>query len=127
MIDREAAGAGRLFRKNSASSGGNNQDQIGISNKTIVYLVTIVLIVILCIVYVMQLRDARRNGGDSAPAAVTVDAAQTAEPAAEAPAETPAGEAAETPAGQGDGAEGDSGEQKAEEKTEDTPEENAGE
>lgn len=91
MIDREAAG-GRLFGKNSAGSGGKNNEPIGISNKTIVYLVTIVLIVILCVVYGMQLRDARKGGQEQPAAAVTAENAQEtpAEPAAEAPAETPA-------------------------------------
>ena len=97
MIDREAAG-GSLFRKNSAGSGGNNNEPIGISNKTIVYLVTIVLIAILCVVYGMQLRDARK-GGQQPAAAVTADTAQetqAAEPAAEAPAEAPEEAPAET-------------------------------
>ena len=100
MIDREAAG-GSLFRKNSAGSGGNNNEPIGISNKTIVYLVTIILIAILCVVYGMQLRDARKGGQEQPAAAVTADTAQetqAAEPAAEAPAETPAEAPAETPA-----------------------------
>ena len=100
MIDREAAG-GSLFRKNSAGSGGNNNEPIGISNKTIVYLVTIILIAILCVVYGMQLRDARKGGQEQPAAAVTVDTAQetqAAEPAAEAPAETPAEAPEEAPA-----------------------------
>ena len=103
MIDREARGAGRLFGSGSAGSGDNNQDRIGISNKTIVYLVIIVLIAILCVVYGFQLRDARRGGQDPAATAVTGETAgtaATAEPAAEqTPAETPAEQApAETPA-----------------------------
>jgi hypothetical protein len=102
MIDREARDAGRLFRSGSAGSGDNNQNRIGISNKTIVYLVIIVLIAILCVVYGFQLRDARRGGQDSAAAAVTGETAEiaaTEEPAAEAPAEAPAEQApAEKPA-----------------------------
>ncbi|MBQ8053474.1 MAG: hypothetical protein IJ198_06740 [Lachnospiraceae bacterium] len=111
MIDREARGAGSLFGGGSAGSGDNNQNRIGISNKTIVYLVIIVLIAILCVVYGFQLRDARRGGQDPAATAVTGETAETAattEPAAEqtpaeapaeqAPAEKPAEEPAEAPA-----------------------------
>ena len=78
MIDREARGAGRLFGSGSAGSGDNNQDRIGISNKTIVYLVIIVLIAILCVVYGFQLRDARRGGQDPAATAVAGETAGTA-------------------------------------------------
>ena len=97
MIDREGAGAG-FFRK-SRSSGTDNAypEQSGLSNKAMVYLVIMALIVILCIVYVFQLRNARNGGKPADAAAVTADTAAPtpAEGAAEAPAEAPAEGAAE--------------------------------
>ena len=102
MIDREGAGAG-FFRK-SRSSGTDNAypEQSGLSNKAMVYLVIMALIVILCIVYVFQLRNARNGGKPADAAAVTADtpapAETPAEGAVEAPAEAPAEGAAETPA-----------------------------
>ena len=98
MIDREGAGAG-FFRK-SRSSGTDNAypEQSGLSNKAMVYLVIMALIVILCIVYVFQLRNARNGGKPADAAAVTADTAAPAEGAAETPAETPAEGAAEAPA-----------------------------
>ena len=95
MIDREGAGAG-FFRK-SRSSGTDNAypEQSGLSNKAMVYLVIMALIVI-------QLRNARNGGKPADAAAVTADTAAPAETpaegAVEAPAEAPAEGAAETPA-----------------------------
>ena len=99
MIDREGAGAG-FFRK-SRTSGAEEAypEQSGLSNKAMVYLVIMALIVILCIVYVFQLRNARNGGKPADAAAVTADTAAPAETpaegAAEAPAEAPAEGAAE--------------------------------
>ena len=99
MIDREGAGAG-FFRK-SRSSGTDSAypEQSGLSNKAMVYLVIMALIVILCIVYVFQLRNARNGGKPADSAAVTADTASPAETpaegAAEAPAEAPAEETAQ--------------------------------
>ena len=97
MIDREGAGAG-FFRK-SRTSGAEEAypEQSGLSNKAMVYLVIMALIVILCIVYVFQLRSAR-SGGALDTAAVTADTAAAAETPAEVPAEAPAEGAAEAPA-----------------------------
>lgn len=96
MIDREGAGAG-FFRK-SRSSGTDNAypEQSGLSNKAMVYLVIMALIVILCIVYVFQLRNARNGGKPADAAAVTADTA--AETSGEPEAETSAEGAAEAPA-----------------------------
>ncbi len=121
MIDREGAGAGFFRRSRSSEPADEYPQQSGLSNKAMVYLVIMALIVILCIVYVFQLRSARRGGNSADTAAVTADtsaaqvsgepaaetsaegAAETpaeasAEGEAEAPAEAPAEEAEQTPA-----------------------------
>ena len=97
MIDREGAGAG-FFRKSRTSEPAEEYpQQSGLSNKAMVYLVIMALIVILCIVYVFQLRSARRGGNSADTAAVTADTAP-AEASGEPEAETPAEGAAEAPA-----------------------------
>lgn len=97
MIDREGAGAG-FFRKSRTSEPAEEYpQQSGLSNKAMVYLVIMALIVILCIVYVFQLRSARRGGNSTDTAAVTADTAP-AEASGEPEAETPAEGAAEAPA-----------------------------
>ena len=58
MIDREAAGS-RFLKKGNGSKGNYEEPGI-ITNKTIVYMVIVVLIAILCIVYVFQLK--KRTG-----------------------------------------------------------------
>ena len=95
MIDREGAGTG-FFRK-SRSSGTDNAypEHSGLSNKAMVYLVIMALIVILCIVYVFQLRNARNGGKPADAAAVTADTAAPAETPAEGAAEAPAEETAQ--------------------------------
>ena len=90
MIDREGAGAGFFRRSRSSEPADEYPQQSGLSNKAMVYLVIMALIVILCIVYVFQLRSARRGGNSADTAAVTADtsAAQVSgEPAAETSAE----------------------------------------
>ena len=117
MIDREAAGS-RFLKKGNGSKGNYEEPGI-ITNKTIVYMVIVVLIAILCIVYVFQLKKGRSGGQEpvtaeisatsqeaevSAPEDAAADQAaadQAAGEAAEAPAEPAEGEAAqnaETPA-----------------------------
>ena len=59
MIDREGAGAGFFRRSRSSEPADEYPQQSGLSNKAMVYLVIMALIVILCIVYVFQLRSAR--------------------------------------------------------------------
>ena len=120
MIDREGAGAG-FFRK-SRSSGTDNAypEQSGLSNKAMVYLVIMALIVILCIVYVFQLRSARRGGNSADTAAVTADTAP-AEASGEPEAETPAEGAAEAPAEGAAEAPAEGAEQAPEEGAEQTP------
>ena len=93
MIDREAGGGLWSRKKNTVSSADNYQDQGGLSNKTVVYLVIMALIVLLCIVYVNQLRSGKAAGAGPKAA----DAAATAATAAETPAETASEGAAETP------------------------------
>ena len=85
MIDREGYGAGFFFKKKPAEPAIEDDypEQSGLSKKAIVYLVIIGLIIVLCIVYVFQLRSARRGGGQAA-APAQGEAAQTPE---EAPAE----------------------------------------
>ena len=100
MIDRESAHRSRTS-ENAADS---SDTPIGISKKTIVYLVILVLIAVLCATYVMQIKKARSTGATSAETvtvsatastAATAEAATTEEPAAE---EQPAGEdASKTP------------------------------
>ena len=60
MIDREAAGS-RFLKKENGSKGNYEEPGI-ITNKTIVYMVIVVLIAILCIVYVFQLKKGRSGG-----------------------------------------------------------------
>ena len=98
MIDREAGGGLWSRKKNTVSSADNYQDQGGLSNKTVVYLVIMALIVILCIVYVNQLRSGKAAGAGPKAADAAATAATAAETPAEGAAETPAEEAAETPA-----------------------------
>ena len=111
MIDREGAGAGFFRKTRTPEPAEEYPQQSGLSNKAMVYLVIMALIVILCIVYVFQLRSARRGGKpEDTAAAVTADTAAAAdasgepaaeasgEPAAEAPAEGAAEGAAQTPA-----------------------------
>ena len=111
MIDREGAG-GSFFRKSRTPEPAEEYPQQSVlSNKAMVYLVIMALIVILCIVYVFQLRSARSSGkSPDTAAAVTADTAAAAdasgepaadasgEPAAETPAEGAAEGAAQTPA-----------------------------
>ena len=106
MIDREGYGAGFFFKKKPAEPAIEDDypEQSGLSKKAIVYLVIIGLIIVLCSVYVFQLRSARRGGGQAAdPAAVTADTA--AAPAqgegAQTPEEAPA-EGAEQESAQGE-------------------------
>ena len=98
MIDREGAGAGFFRKRRTSGAEEAYPEQAGLSNKAMVYLVIMALIVILCIVYVYQLRSAR-SGGASDTAAVTADTAAAAETPAEVPAEArsvrPAGRQAE--------------------------------
>ena len=96
MIDREGEGAGFFRRSRTSGAGEAYQEQSGLSNKAMVYLVIMALIVILCIVYVYQLRGARSGGKSQDTAAVIAETA--AEPSAEVPAETPAEGGAEAPA-----------------------------
>ena len=58
MIDREGYGAGFFFKKKPAEPAIEDDypEQSGLSKKAIVYLVIIGLIIVLCIVYVFQLR-----------------------------------------------------------------------
>lgn len=77
MIDRKPAGEWNKFFKKPADSAGDFEDSIGISNKAKVYMVIILLIIILCIVYVMQLRSARNRG--NTPAAENAATYRTAE------------------------------------------------
>lgn len=96
MIDREAAGRKiTFFKKANTESSGKDQETIGISNKAKVYFVIVALILILCVVYVEQLRTGKGGGQNAADAA----AQTTAETAAQTQEETPAAEA-EQPAAQ---------------------------
>ena len=97
MIDREGAGAGFFRRSRSSEPADEYPQQSGLSNKAMVYLVIMALIVILCIVYVFQLRSARRGGNSADTAAVTADTS-AAQVSGEPAAETSAEGAAETPA-----------------------------
>ena len=97
MIDREGAGAGFFRKSRTPEPAEEYPQQSGLSNKAMVYLVIMALIVILCIVYVFQLRSARRGGNSADTAAVTADTAP-AEASGEPEAETPAEGAAEAPA-----------------------------
>ncbi|MBP3882197.1 MAG: hypothetical protein J6E40_08510 [Lachnospiraceae bacterium] len=120
MIDREGAGAG-FFRKSRTSEPAEEYpQQSGLSNKAMVYLVIMALIVILCIVYVFQLRSARRGGNSADTAAVTADTAP-AEASGEPEAETPAEGAAEAPAEGAAEAPAEGAEQAPEEGAEQTP------
>ena len=120
MIDREGAGAG-FFRKSRTSEPAEEYpQQSGLSNKAMVYLVVMALIVILCIVYVFQLRSARRGGNSADTAAVTADTAP-AEASGEPEAETPAEGAAEAPAEGAAEAPAEGAEQAPEEGAEQTP------
>ncbi len=82
MIDREASGGLKWF-KSTVGEVENMQEQRGISNKTIVSLVTIALIVVLCIIYGFQLRSARHSAQtpETATAAATAETAATAQTA----------------------------------------------
>lgn len=97
MIDREGAGAGFFRKSRNSEPAEEYPQQSGLSNKAMVYLVIMALIVILCIVYVFQLRSTRRGGNSAETAAVTADTA-AAEASGEPEAETSAEGAAETPA-----------------------------
>ena len=97
MIDREGAGAGFFRKTRTPEPAEEYPQQSGLSNKAMVYLVIMALIVILCIVYVFQLRSARRGGNSAETAAVTADTA-AAQASGEPEAETSAEGAAETPA-----------------------------
>jgi hypothetical protein len=107
MIDREAAGRKiTFFKKANTESSGKDQETIGISNKAKVYFVIVALILILCVVYVEQLRTGKGGGQNAADAAAQTTAetaAQTQEetPAAQTQEETPAAEA-EQPAENGE-------------------------
>ena len=92
MIDREAGGGFWPRKKDTEFSADDYQDQGGLTNKTIVYLVIIALIVILCIVYVFQLRSGRGTPEADTLAGDTAVAADTA-----SEAQAPAEEAAQTP------------------------------
>ena len=111
MIDREAAGS-RFLKKGNGSKGNYEEPGI-ITNKTIVYMVIVVLIAILCIVYVFQLKKSRSGGQEpvtaeisatsqeaevSAPEGAAADQAAADQAAGEAAADQAAGEAAEAPA-----------------------------
>ena len=87
----------RSRRRRSRFLSEESELQSGLSNKAMVYLVIMALIVILCIVYVFQLRSARRGGNSADTAAVTADTS-AAEVSGEPAAETSAEGAAETPA-----------------------------
>lgn len=81
MIDREPAGRKfNFFKKAEAESSENFKETIGISNKAKVYFVIVALIMILCIVYVRQLRTGK---GGTQKAADTAATQTTAEIAAE--------------------------------------------
>ena len=98
MIDREPAGRKfNFFKKAEAESSENFKETIGISNKAKVYFVIVALILILCVVYVEQLRTGKGGGQNAADAA----AQTTAETAAQTQEETPAAEA-EQPAENGE-------------------------
>lgn len=107
MIDRKPAGEGNGFWKKTSDKVGDFQDQSGISSKAMVYLVIVALIIVLCIVYVGQLRKSR-GGSPAADAA----AAQTAETAAGAQTGETAAPAADAAAQEGATAE-KSGDDKA--------------
>ena len=116
MIDRESAGKSRHSKK-AAASKKNYEEPIGISKKTIVSGVILVLIAVLCAVYVMQFKKAR-SGSSAVNETVTVSApAGTAEAAKEETAAqaSTAKEAAEKEAGK-DQEKGS--EEKAEDKSE---------
>ena len=57
MIDYEGASGFKLFKK-TAGEEEDFQEQSGISNKTLVSLVTVAVIIVLCIIYGFQLRRA---------------------------------------------------------------------
>ena len=97
MIDREGAGAGFFRKRRTSGAAEAYPEQAGLSNTAMASPGSMALIVILCIVYVYQLRSAR-SGGASDTAAVTADTAAAAETPAEVPAEAPAEGAAEAPA-----------------------------
>ena len=103
MIDRESSGRSRQPQK-AVGSKNSYEASIGISKKTIVSGVILVLIVVLCAVYVMQIKKAR-SGGPVSNETVTVSATSgTAEAAVEEAAaqESTAKEAAtEKEAGKG--------------------------
>ena len=95
MIDREPAGRKfNFFKKAEAESSENFKETIGISNKAKVYFVIVALIMILCIVYVRQLRTGKggsQNAADAAPAQTATEAAaQTQEGTTAGGAETEA-------------------------------------
>ena len=86
MIDYEGASGFKLFKK-TAGEEEDFQEQSGISNKTLVSLVTVAVIIVLCIIYGFQLRSARHSAQSPETAVVsttaeTAAAAQTAETAA---------------------------------------------
>ncbi len=120
MIDREGAGAGFFRKSRTPEPAEEYPQQSGLSNKAMVYLVIMALIVILCIVYVFQLRSARRGGNSADTAAVTADTAP-AEASGEPEAETPAEGAAEAPAEGAAEAPAEGAEQAPEEGAEQTP------
>ena len=120
MIDREGAGAGFFRKSRTPEPAEEYPQQSGLSNKAMVYIVIMALIVILCIVYVFQLRSARRGGNSADTAAVTADTAP-AEASGEPEAETPAEGAAEAPAEGAAEAPAEGAEQAPEEGAEQTP------
>ena len=82
MIDRESAGSKRHSPK-AVGSKDSHEAPIGISKKTIVSGVILVLIVVLCAVYVMQIKKGR-SAGPVPDEAVNVSATSgTAEAAGE--------------------------------------------
>ena len=120
MIDRESAGSKRHSPK-AVGSKDSHEAPIGISKKTIVSGVILVLIVVLCAVYVMQIKKGR-SAGPVPDEAVNVSATSgTAEAAVEEAAaqESTAKEAAtEKEAGKGP-------EEGSEKTSDDQPEEEA--
>ena len=82
MIDRESSGRSRQPQK-AVGSKNSYEASIGISKKTIVSGVSLVLIVVLCAVYVMQIKKGR-SAGPVPDEAVNVSATSgTAEAAGE--------------------------------------------
>ena len=103
MIDRESSGTSRQPQK-AVGSKNSYEAPIGISKKTIVSGVILVLIVVLCAVYVMQIKKARSRGPVSNETVTVSATSGTAEAAVEEAAaqESTAKEAAtEKEAGKG--------------------------